>query len=126
MLIDVVKVLKVTDDVVLRFRVYKMECLAGLIGVRIEAPARGSSPDLVQTPKEFFRLAWLWTTNKVEFLHQVRPPSALFALTGLVTCVVAPAIKHDGEHSGQHEDVCSRKQDFTRKVGDPADGDQQD
>jgi hypothetical protein len=79
-LIDVLKVLKVMDDVVLRLRVYEVECLAGISGVRIEAPARGGSPDLVQTPKEFFSLACLWATNKVEFLHKIIPPCALLAL----------------------------------------------
>jgi hypothetical protein len=73
-LIDVVKVLKVLDDVVLRLRVYDVECLAGIVGMRIEVPARGGSPNLVETPKEFFRLARLWATDKVEGLHQVMPP----------------------------------------------------
>jgi hypothetical protein len=117
-LIDVLKVLKVMDDVVLRLRVYEVECLAGISGVRIEAPARWGSPDLVQTPKEFFSLACLWATHKVEFLHQERPPCALPALMRLVTCVVAPAIEHDGEHGRHHEDVRSCQQDCARKVAD--------
>jgi hypothetical protein len=117
-LIDVVKVLKVMDDVVLRLRVYEVECLTIIDGVRIEAPSCGCSPDLVQTPKEFFSLACLWATHKVECLHQVRPPCALLALMGLVTCVVAPAIEHDGEHGGHHENVRSCQQDRARKVAD--------
>jgi hypothetical protein len=79
-LIDVVKVLKVMDDVVSRLRIDEVECLAVIAGVRIEAPARGRSPDLVQAPKEFLSLACLWATDKVEFLHMVIPPCALLAL----------------------------------------------
>jgi len=67
--IDVVKVLKVIDDVIFRLGIYKVQCLAGISSVRIEAPANGYSPDLVQTPKELFSLAGLWATDKVEFLH---------------------------------------------------------
>jgi hypothetical protein len=70
-LIDVVKVLKMMDDFILRLRIDEVECLAGIIGVRIETPSCGRSPNLVQTPKEFFSLAWLWATDKVEFLHQL-------------------------------------------------------
>ena len=106
------------EDVVLRLRVYEVECLTIIDGVRIEAPARGSSPDLVQTPKEFISLACLGATHKVEFLQQVRPPCALLALMRLVTCVVAPAIEHDGEHGGHHEDVRSCQQDRARKGAD--------
>jgi hypothetical protein len=79
-LIDVLKVLKVLDDVVLGLRIYKVECFAVIDGMRIEAPARGGSPNLVQAPKEFLSLAWLWPTDKVEFLHMVIPPCALLAL----------------------------------------------
>jgi hypothetical protein len=79
-IIDTLKVLKVTDDVVLRLRIDEMKCLTGMIGVRIETPTRGGSPDLIQAPKEFLSLAWLWATHKVEFLHLVIPPCALLAL----------------------------------------------
>jgi hypothetical protein len=68
-LIDVVKVRKVIEYFVLRLRIYEVECLAIIDGVRIEAPASGGSPNLLETPKEFFSLAYLWATDKVEFLH---------------------------------------------------------
>jgi hypothetical protein len=70
-LIDVVKVLKVMNDFVLRLRIYEVERLAGISGKRIEAPSCGGSPNLVKTPKEFFSLAGLWATDKVECLHQM-------------------------------------------------------